>query len=361
MLEYYAGILFLTTNRIGDFDEAFASRIHMSLYYPELDEAKTKRVFTLNLDLIQQRFDLQSRKITFDASSIESFAGHHFQNHAYNRWNGRQIRNLCQTALALAEFDAHGRDIDGKVKKSATVQLQLKYFETVQKAYLEFGRYLGNVRGTQGDQRAFDNGWRAKEGTPYQTTPSRFSRGDDSRHGARHAASLSETQLSAQGDPFQSLGGQSYPSGMSPNMRSSHSQYHPQGQGYGGNHGIPGYESHQGYPPPSGQQAQTNPGFYTAQQPPHVNFTQPTQQSWGGSNTPMTYNPMGQPSSVQVPQGQSFQASNMPGPGYGYPNMPSGPQSDTMGGANSSGQMPQGAPVRGPGAGGITGVGGGSS
>lgn len=32
MLEYYKGILFLTTNRIGTFDEAFKSRIHLSLF-----------------------------------------------------------------------------------------------------------------------------------------------------------------------------------------------------------------------------------------------------------------------------------------------------------------------------------------
>lgn len=32
MLEYYKGILFLTTNRIGTFDEAFKSRIHISLF-----------------------------------------------------------------------------------------------------------------------------------------------------------------------------------------------------------------------------------------------------------------------------------------------------------------------------------------
>lgn len=36
-LEYYAGILFLTTNRVALFDDAFKSRIHMSLYYPALD------------------------------------------------------------------------------------------------------------------------------------------------------------------------------------------------------------------------------------------------------------------------------------------------------------------------------------
>lgn len=33
VLEYYNGLLFLTTNRVGTIDEAFKSRIHLSLYY----------------------------------------------------------------------------------------------------------------------------------------------------------------------------------------------------------------------------------------------------------------------------------------------------------------------------------------
>jgi SpoVK/Ycf46/Vps4 family AAA+-type ATPase len=32
VLEFYSGILFLTTNRVGTIDEAFKSRIHISLY-----------------------------------------------------------------------------------------------------------------------------------------------------------------------------------------------------------------------------------------------------------------------------------------------------------------------------------------
>lgn len=32
MLEYYKGLLFLTTNRVGAFDEAFKSRVHISLF-----------------------------------------------------------------------------------------------------------------------------------------------------------------------------------------------------------------------------------------------------------------------------------------------------------------------------------------
>ncbi|KAK6836031.1 hypothetical protein PG987_006526 [Apiospora arundinis] len=169
VLEYYTGILFLTTNRIGDFDEAFASRIHMSLYYPELDELKTKKVFKLNLDLIQERFDRQGRRIIYDASSIDDFAQQHYREHVYSRWNGRQIRNACQTALALAEYDAHGGQIaqdDEAADSSVVVALQLRHFRLVQTAYLDFGNYLGDIRGTQGDRRAFDYGLRAKNHTP---------------------------------------------------------------------------------------------------------------------------------------------------------------------------------------------------
>ncbi|WQF76561.1 Putative AAA+ ATPase domain, ATPase, AAA-type, core [Colletotrichum destructivum] len=216
VLEYYAGILFLTTNRIGDFDEAFASRIHMSLYYPELDEQKTLKVFRLNLELIEQRFQKQGRTILFDPSSIEDFAQQHFREHKYNRWNGRQIRNACQTALALAEFDAQGGvlEVDGEVDRDAVVKLQLKYFRTVQRAYLDFGKYLGDIQGTQGDRRAIDYKLRARSDTPYQTRPSLFSQREESRsfrghHGAqqhlyahRNSSEMSQSNLGSQQDPW---------------------------------------------------------------------------------------------------------------------------------------------------------------
>lgn len=191
VLEYYAGILFLTTNRIGDFDEAFASRIHMSLHYPELDEQKTLKVFRLNLELIEQRFQKQGRTILFDPSSVEDFAQQHFREHKYHRWNGRQIRNACQTALALAEFDAQGGalEIDGQVDKNAVVKLQLKYFKTVQRAYLDFGKYLGDIQGAQGDRRAIDYKLRARSDTPYQTKPSLFSQHEGSRSFEGHPGS----------------------------------------------------------------------------------------------------------------------------------------------------------------------------
>lgn len=45
VLEYYEGIMFLTTNRVRTFDAAFQSRIHISLEYPELDAKSRKKVW----------------------------------------------------------------------------------------------------------------------------------------------------------------------------------------------------------------------------------------------------------------------------------------------------------------------------
>lgn len=43
MLEYFQGVLFLTTNRKQDFDDAFKSRIHVTISYHKLSsEAKSQ-------------------------------------------------------------------------------------------------------------------------------------------------------------------------------------------------------------------------------------------------------------------------------------------------------------------------------
>ncbi|WPH01277.1 Hypothetical protein R9X50_00411500 [Acrodontium crateriforme] len=45
LLEYYEGIMFLTTNRVETFDPAFHSRIHISLKYPDLDSKSRKTIW----------------------------------------------------------------------------------------------------------------------------------------------------------------------------------------------------------------------------------------------------------------------------------------------------------------------------
>ncbi|RGP60190.1 protein msp1 [Fusarium sporotrichioides] len=165
VLEYYAGILFLTTNRIGDFDEAFASRIHMSLHYPPLKLVSTSKIFDLNLNMIKKRYQEAGRKITIDIEQIQGYAEEYWERNVKARLNGRQIRNACQTALALAEFDAQpeGSKYDLAVKSDAKVHLTLKHIQTVSDAYLEFIEYLKAVHGTDAETHANETGLRALE------------------------------------------------------------------------------------------------------------------------------------------------------------------------------------------------------
>ncbi|KAF4854276.1 ATPase family AAA domain-containing protein 3A [Colletotrichum siamense] len=107
-LEFYDGILFLTTNRVGSFDDAFISRIHIQLYYPDFSDDERQRVWKTFIDkLAREKGD--TMRMTIDAKEyIESLRKHGL------KWNGREIRNAFQTAVALAEYDAE-KDSEGRI------------------------------------------------------------------------------------------------------------------------------------------------------------------------------------------------------------------------------------------------------
>ncbi|KAI1388580.1 uncharacterized protein F4822DRAFT_443486 [Hypoxylon trugodes] len=154
ILEYYTGVLFLTTNRLGDFDEAFASRIHISLYYPDLDQDSTRKVFELNLERIRKR---RGDKVDIWQHEITEFINDYWDKHPDAHWNGRQIRNACQTALALAEFEAMGnRPASLVVESGVTAELKRSHFETVAAAYVEFMKYVDDIHGVDAAQRAWE-------------------------------------------------------------------------------------------------------------------------------------------------------------------------------------------------------------
>lgn len=45
-LELYDGILFLTSNRVGTFDDVILSSVHVQLFYPDLDEDQRLMLWT---------------------------------------------------------------------------------------------------------------------------------------------------------------------------------------------------------------------------------------------------------------------------------------------------------------------------
>jgi hypothetical protein len=82
--------MFLTTNRIGTFDAAFKSRIHLAIKYPSLSTAS--------------RCDLWRNFITSTSASshLSWLTSNCLESLAAEELNGRQIKNIVRTAQALA-------------------------------------------------------------------------------------------------------------------------------------------------------------------------------------------------------------------------------------------------------------------
>ena len=92
-MENCQSILFLTTNRVGAFDDAFISRIHVSLYYPDLSEDDRRKLWRNFFDkLIKDRGDIM--RIPIDTKDYTNG-----KEVKALKWNGREIRNGKEAAL----------------------------------------------------------------------------------------------------------------------------------------------------------------------------------------------------------------------------------------------------------------------
>ena len=65
-LEYYSGILIMTTTRVGTVDEAFRSRIHLTLYFPPLDRAQFLKIWEIAFHRVQQQNVQRQKKIKIE-------------------------------------------------------------------------------------------------------------------------------------------------------------------------------------------------------------------------------------------------------------------------------------------------------
>lgn len=92
LLEYFQGILFLTTNRVETFDDAFQSRIHIALRYGDLTTKAKRSVWKMFLGKVQAVEGVQTADFT--DKDLDALARHNM--------NGRQIKNSVRTAQALA-------------------------------------------------------------------------------------------------------------------------------------------------------------------------------------------------------------------------------------------------------------------
>ncbi|KAI1075434.1 P-loop containing nucleoside triphosphate hydrolase protein [Whalleya microplaca] len=90
LLEYYRGMLFMTTNRVEAIDPAFQSRIHLTIQYPRLSVEARRQIWERFAHNSRQGSTLQSQ----DFSELQSLD-----------INGRDIKNLVKTAQLLASHE----------------------------------------------------------------------------------------------------------------------------------------------------------------------------------------------------------------------------------------------------------------
>lgn len=243
VLDYYNGILFLTTNRAGVLDEAFKSRIHYKFYYPDLTHEQTIDIWKLNIDrfraIEKQLAQFEKREpLIINDQDLLHFASRLFQNSKgpkEGRWNGRQIRNAFQVARSLAYYEygmrneAESRkqseeasgEVGGEKRRDSVQQqavsnslvLDVRHFETMADITASFENYRRTIHGGDTDadlalEGAYRNdtyrdsvteGLQLEYRNVHLTVPpaadSRMGRQDEAAAGSRHTTPTSEYSM----------------------------------------------------------------------------------------------------------------------------------------------------------------------
>lgn len=167
VLEYYEGILILTSNRVGTFDEAFKSRIQLSLHYDALTKAQRSTIWknfiarlkTLETSAAHKSMNTSNvgntdaGRITPGASNTQQLPSidfgdieRHIAELAKWEMNGRQIRNVITTGRQLAKYER--------------VQMSFSHLKRVNRVSSKFDNYLKKVTGNTDEEAAREDGRR---------------------------------------------------------------------------------------------------------------------------------------------------------------------------------------------------------
>ncbi|KAL7906381.1 AAA family ATPase [Trichoderma velutinum] len=129
VLEYYDGILILTSNRVGTFDEAFKSRIQLAVHYSSLTIHQRTKIWE---NFIGRLKELQEEGIDFD--DLED----NVPQLASKEMNGREIRNAITTARQYARWER---------QQDQSFKLNYKVMKEVIETAGEFDEYINTLNG----------------------------------------------------------------------------------------------------------------------------------------------------------------------------------------------------------------------
>ena len=144
-MEYFNGLLFLTTNRVGQIDDAFISRVHVAIGYLPLTADIRRKIWNgFFKKLVKERAG--KIKVALNAKKwvLDNVEGQ-------DELNGRDIRNALQTAIRLAEFEALE---DPDHDPSESIVVEEAHFRRVLDMSNKFHKYVNSIRKEDEAKRA---------------------------------------------------------------------------------------------------------------------------------------------------------------------------------------------------------------
>ncbi|EXK83171.1 hypothetical protein FOQG_12522 [Fusarium oxysporum f. sp. raphani 54005] len=161
-MEYFKGLLFLTTNRVGQIDDAFISRVPVAIgyQYQALDEETRRKVWSGFFCKLVLRERAGKVQIASDAKKwVLETAGE-------TSLNGRDIRNALQTAITLAEFES---EEDPDYDAALVTVVTKAHFQKVLEMCNRFRSYVTSIRREDEMKRAQGRGDRNDYGNGFDS------------------------------------------------------------------------------------------------------------------------------------------------------------------------------------------------
>jgi SpoVK/Ycf46/Vps4 family AAA+-type ATPase len=142
MLEYYEGVLFLTTNRLSTMDTAFQSRIHIGIKFNPLGTNTRRAIWKAFIERLDDTESIGKDELLDNIETMSEW-----------ELNGREIRNVLTVAqgLALAKRKSGGGFRFEHVDRVADETMQFQ----------EFFRKAEEENRDKGKWKVSDNGRKA--------------------------------------------------------------------------------------------------------------------------------------------------------------------------------------------------------
>lgn len=149
-MEYFKGLLFLTTNRVGQIDDAFISRVHVAIGYDKLNAETRKKIWN---GFFQKLARERAGKIQIAPDAKKWVLATTGERQA--QLNGRDIRNALQTAITLAEFES---EEDPDFSPAMAIVVTKDHFQRVLEMSNKFHDYVTSIRREDERKRAHARG-----------------------------------------------------------------------------------------------------------------------------------------------------------------------------------------------------------